>query len=215
MSSASPSGSTSGASGSLRVRSITGPALAVLASWALMLYLAPLAVGLAVGAIPLRLTSSGILFDQVAVTLNGYRLIVWSPVLTGLLLTALALKLPPSRVSTTLGIAGAALAGTMLVAGGLLGIGPGSTLLVGTELRWVWKLCAGAGGLAVGLVGTFLIRARAEDHALDFPALKRDILISGVVLGVVILLAAPGPLLGKTMTGVGSWLGSLVWVLGL
>jgi len=189
--------------------------LALIVGWSLMLYVVPLGVGLAVGAVPLRLLSSGILFDQVAVSLNGYRAIIWSPVLTGILLTVLADMRPPTRFLTALGIAGATFAGTLLLAGGVLGIGPGSLLLVGTELKWVLKLSLAAGGLAVGLVGPMLLKAKAEDHSIDFPALRRDYLISAVLLGALILLLGPGPILGKVMTGAGSWLGSLFWVVGL
>ena len=190
-------------------------ALALLVAWALMLYLVPLGVGLAVGAVPLRLISSGVLFDQIAVSLNGYRMIVWSPVVTGILLAILADLLTPNRFLTALGIAGATTAATMLLAGGVLGIGPGSLLLVGTDLRWIWKLCLAAGGLTVGLVGPMLLKAKAEDHSIDFPALRRGYLVGGLILGAVILLLGPGPILGKVMTGAGSWLGSLVWVAGL
>ena len=189
--------------------------LALIVGWWFMLYLVPLGVGLAVGAVPLRLLSSGILFDQVAVSLNGYRAILWSPVLTGVLLAILAERFPPTRFLTALGLAGATLAATMLLAGGVLGIGSGSLLLVGTELQWVWKICLAAGGLTVGLVGPTLLKARAEDHSLDFPALRREYLISAMILGALILLLGPGPILGKVMTGAGSWLGSLVWVAGL
>ncbi len=189
--------------------------LALIVGWSLMLYVVPLGVGLAVGAVPLRLLSTGILFDQVAVSLNGYRAIIWSPVLTGILLTVLADMRPPTRFLTALGIAGATFAGTLLLAGGVLGIGPGSLLLVGTELKWVLKLSLAAGGLAVGLVGPMLLKAKAEDHSIDFPALRRDYLISAVLLGALILLLGPGPILGKVMTGAGSWLGSLFWVVGL
>ena len=122
---------------------------------------------------------------------------------------------PPTRFLTALGIAGATFAGTLLLAGGVLGIGPGSLLLVGTELKWVLKLSLAAGGLAVGLVGPMLLKAKAEDHSIDFPALRRDYLISAVLLGALILLLGPGPILGKVMTGAGSWLGSLFWVVGL
>jgi hypothetical protein len=210
-----PTTKASGVPGLPRYRAAAAPALAVLVGWALMLYLAPYLVGVAVGAVPVRIISSGILFDQTAVSLNGYRLIIWSPLLTGLLLVLLALKRRPTSFLVALGLVGATVAGTLLVAGAGLGIGPGATLLVGTELRWVWKLCAVAGGIAVGLVGSFLIRARAEDQELDFAAIKRDLLLAGGLLGMILLLAAPGPLLGKAMTGAGSWLGSLVWVLAM
>lgn len=198
---------------------MTRPRIEVIAAvtlgWSLLLYIIPLGVGLGVGAVPLRLVSSGVLFDQMSVSLAGYRFLVWSPVIAGTIFSILALNLPPTRFNLALGIAGATIAATLLLIGGVVGIGPGSTLLVATELRWVWKICAGAAGLAIGLVGPQLIKARAEDHALDFPAIRRDMLLTGVVLGGVILLVAPGPLLGKAMTGAGSWFGSLVWVLGL
>jgi hypothetical protein len=180
-----------------------------------MLYLVPLGVGLAVGAVPLRLISSGILFDQVAVSLNGYRAIIWSPVVTGILLAIAASRLGPTPFRTSLGLAGATLAATLLLAGGVLGIGPGTLLLVGTDLRWIGKLCIAAGGLTVGLVGPMLLKADAEDHSLDFRAIRRHYLLTGIVLGAMILLLGPGPMLGKVMTGTGSWLGSLIWVLGL
>ncbi|MBW8772479.1 MAG: hypothetical protein JF590_04195, partial [Gemmatimonadetes bacterium] len=148
----------------------------------MMLYLVPLGVGLAVGAVPLRLISSGILFDQVAVSLNGYRAILWSPVVTGVLLALVADRLQPSRFVIALGLSGATLAATLLLAGGVLGIGPGSLLLVGTDLRWILKLCVGAGGLTVGLVGPMLLKARAEDSSIDFRALRRDFLLGGLLL---------------------------------
>lgn len=215
MTSERPSEQSPGVRGFPRWQVAIVPAVAILVGWSLMLYLVPLGVGLAVGAVPLRLVSSGILFDQVAVSLNGYRAIIWSPVLTGILLTVLADMRPPTRFLTALGIAGATFAGTLLLAGGVLGIGPGSLLLVGTELKWVLKLSLAAGGLAVGLVGPMLLKAKAEDHSIDFPALRRDYLISAVLLGALILLLGPGPILGKVMTGAGSWLGSLFWVVGL
>ena len=60
-----------------------------------------------------------------------------------------------------------------------------------------------------------LLKAGAEDHSLDFRAIRRDYLLSALVLGALILLLGPGPMLGKAMTGAGSWLGSLFWVVGL
>jgi hypothetical protein len=189
--------------------------IAVLVGWTLMLYLMPLGVGYTVGAFPLRLLSSGILWDQVAVSMTGFQLLTWSPVVTGTLLAALGLARGQRRFFVALGIVGATFAATELLLGGALGIGPGSALLIGVELKWVWKICLVAGGLAVGLVGTQLLKAQADDHSLDFMAIRRDLLLSGALLGALILLLAPGPLLGKVMTGAGSWLGSLVWVVGL
>ena len=209
------SASTSGVRGSSRFRTVGAPFLGVLLGWALLLYLAPLAAGYAVGAKPLRLISSGIMFDQAEISLNGYRLIVWSPVVVGILLGALALLRRPTRFGLTLGLVGTTIAATLLVLGGGIGIGPGATLLVGTELRWVWKLCIIAGGLAVGLVGPLLIKTLAEDHEIPVPPLKRSILLASAALGALILLAAPGPLVGKAMSGMGSWLGSVVWLAAL
>lgn len=183
--------------------------------WALLLYLVPLVAGLVVGAKPLRLISTGIMFDQAEVTLNGYRLIVWSPVVVGVVLGALALLRRPSRVGLTLGLVGTAIAATLLALGGGLGVGPGATLLVGTELQWVWKLCIIAAGLLVGLTGPLLIKTLAEDHEIPIPPLKRHIFLTSALLGALILLLAPGPLLGKVMAGMGSWLGSLVWLAAL
>ena len=196
-------------------RPILKTALGVLGAWALLLYLAPLAAGFAVGARPLRLISSGIMFDQADTTLNRYRLIVWSPVIAGLVLGALALLRRPTRFGLTLGLVGTAIAATLLVLGGGLGIGPGATLLVGTELRWVWKICIIAGGLAIGLVGPLLIKTLTEDHEIAIPPLKGSILLASGVLGALISLAAPGPLVGKVMSGIGSWLGSVVWLAAL
>lgn len=210
-----PIGSTFGVSGFPRLRLALAPLAAVLAAWTLQLYLVPLVVGRAVGGVPLRIISSGIQWDQSEVTLNGYRLIVWSPVVCGILLGTLALHRRPTRFSIALGLAATTLAATLLVVGGGLGIGPGTTLLVGTELRWVWKLCIVAGGLAVGLVGPVLIKTRGEDHEIDIPALKRNILLGAALLGALLLVLAPGPMLGKAMSGAGSWLGSLVWLVAL
>ena len=210
-----PTGSTFGVSGFARWRAGAAPFTAVALGWMLLLYLAPLAAGLAVGARPLRLISTGIMFDQAEVTLNGYRLIIWSPVVVGVVLGALALLRRPSRIGLTLGFVGTTVAATELTLGGGLGVGPSATLLVGTELQWVWKLCLIAVGLLIGLAGPLLIKTLAEDHQIPVPPLKRDIFLTSALLGALILLLAPGPLLGKAMAGMGSWLGSLVWLAAL
>ncbi|HVX88043.1 MAG TPA: hypothetical protein VG940_03885 [Gemmatimonadales bacterium] len=201
--------------GPSRLRLIAAPAVGVVLGWALLLYLVPLAAGLVAGARPLRLISTGIMFDQSELSLNGYRLIVWSPVVMGVVLGALALLRRPTRLGLTLGLVGSSIAATLLTLGGGLGIGPGATLLVGTELRWVWKICIIAAGLAVGLVGPLMIKTLAEDHEIAVPPLKHSILLTSAVLGALILLLAPGPMLGKAMSGAGSWLGSMVWLLAL
>jgi hypothetical protein len=210
-----PTSSIFGASGFARLRSAAAPFFGVLAGWALLIYVAPLAAGFTVGAKPLRLISTGIMFDQAEVTLNGYRLIIWSPVVVGVILGALALLRRPSRLGLTLGFVGTTIAATLLALGGGLGVGPGSTLLVGTELQWVWKLCIIAAGLLIGLAGPLLIKTLGEDHQIAIPPLKRDIFLASAVLGALILLFAPGPLLGKVTAGMGSWLGSLVWLAAL
>lgn len=210
-----PTSSTFGASGFARLRSAAAPFFGVSAGWALLLYIAPLAAGYVVGAKPLRVISTGIMFDQAEVSLNGYRLIVWSPVVVGVILGALALLRRPTRFGLALGLVGTTIAASLLVLGGGLGIGPGSTLLVGTELRWVWKLCIIAAGLLVGLAGPLLLKTLGEDHQIAIPPLKRDIFLTSALLGLLILFFAPGPLLGKAMAGMGSWLGSLVWLAAL
>jgi hypothetical protein len=192
-----------------------GPVLAVLVVWSTALYLVPLAVGVGVGAVPLRLISSGIMFDQTAVSFAGFMCIAWSPVAAGLGFAALGGKLAPTPFAIAAGILGATLAATLLLAGGVLGVGPGSTLLLGTEMRWLWKLSVGIVGLAVGLTAPMLLRARAEDHQLDFAAIKKGILLTGLLVAALLLAFGPGPLLGRGITGGGSWLGSLVWVLAL
>ncbi len=209
------SASPSGVPGCSRFQEAAAPFFGVLTGWALLLYLVPLAAGLVVGARPLRLISTGIMFDQAEVTLNGYRLIIWSPVVVGVIFGALALLRRPTRSGLTLGLVGTAIAATLLALGGGLGVGPGSTLLVGTELQWVWKLCIIAAGLLVGLAGPLLIKTLAEDHQIPIPPLKRGIFVTSALLGALILLFAPGPLLGKVMAGMGSWLGSLVWLAAL
>ena len=192
-----------------------GVVVAVIVGWVLLLYLIPLGVGLAVGAVPLRLISTGIFFDQSETSMAGYRAILWAPIVAGILMGIAGILLRPSRWGIALGLVGSTFAGTLLIAGGGLGIGPAGTLLLGTDLRWIWRFCVVAGGLAVGFVGPLLLRTEAEDHQLDFKSLRRQILLTGLVLGALILVFAPGPILGKVMAGVGSWLGSLVWVLGL
>lgn len=191
------------------------PLLALVLAWALLIYLVPLGVGLAVGAVPLRLVSSGIFFDQTQTSLLGYRLILWGPVIAGTLCALVGLLLSPSRFVLSLGIVGATFAATLLVVGGGLGIGPAGTLLIGTDLRWIWRTCVVAAGLVLGLAGAVLLRTRAEDHAVEFPKLRRELLLAGAGTGVLILLLSPGPFLGKLMAGFGSWLGSLVWMVGL
>ena len=190
-------------------------AVVVAAGWSALLYLIPLGVGLAVGAVPLRLISSGIFFDQSATSMAGYRAILWGPIVAGILLGIPAVLARPSRWGIALGIVGTTFAGTLLVVGGGLGIGPAGTLLIGTDLRWIWRFCVVMGGLTTGLVGPLLLRTTAEDHHLDFRAIRRDMLVTGALLGALILLLAPGPFLGKLMAGVGSWLGSMVWIVGL
>src|SRR5689334_17721413 len=166
-------------------------ALTVAVLWGALLYLVPIAVGYAVGATPLRLMSSGILFEQSEVSLAGYRLILWSPVVVGAALMVFALRRAPAVVPVTAGIVGTTFAATLLTLGGVLGIGMGGLLLVGTDIRWIWKLCLGFGGVALGLAGTQLIKARAEDHDLPWTQLKRGILLGGALVGVGILLLAP------------------------
>ena len=191
------------------------PALAVVLAWALLIYLVPLAVGLAVGAVPVRVISSGIFFDQTQTSLLGYRLILWGPVIVGSLCMVAGLVMAPSRFVLALGLVGATFAATLLVLGGGFGIGPAGTLLIGTDLRWIWRTCVVGAGLVLGLAGAVLLRTRAEDHAVDFPTLRREILLTGVGAGVLILLLAPGPFLGKVIAGFGSWLGGLVWLVAL
>ena len=190
-------------------------AVTVTIGWSMLLYLIPLGVGLAVGAVPLRLISSGIFFDQSGTSMAGYRAILWAPIIAGVLMGIAALLLRPSRWGITLGIVGTTFAGTLLVVGGGLGIGPSGTLLLGTDLRWIWRFCVVLAGLTIALVGPLLLRTEAEDQKLDFKSLRREILLTGMVLGALILLLAPGPLLGKVMAGVGSWLGSMVWIVGI
>jgi hypothetical protein len=140
---------------------------------------------------------------------------LWGPVAVGTGLGIAGFLMRPTRFGVTLGVVGSAFAGTLLVVGGGLGIGPGGNLLIGTELRWVWRICIVCIGLVIGLAGPALLGTHADDHSLDFRALRRAILLSGAVLGVLILLLTPGPFVGKVMAGMGSWLGSLVWVVGL
>lgn len=167
------------------------------------------------GATPLRVSSGGILFDLAPVTLGGYRTLILAPIVAALGTGVLALFLRPSRVAIALGILGFTFAGTELVIGGGLGIGPAGQVLIGTEWRWIWRICVVAVGLLLALVGAIFVRTHGEDHQVPFPPIRRDLLLSGLVIGALILLLSPGPMLGKVMTGFGSWLGSLVWVAGL
>jgi hypothetical protein len=196
-------------------RRLLAPALAVALVWVTALYLVPLAVGIGVGAIPVRLVSSGILFDHTAVSFAGFMGIVWGPVIAGLLFAALAMRLAATPFRTSLGIIGATLAATLMVAGGALGVGPGSTLLLGTELRWVWRLSIGLAGMAVGLAVPMLLKAHAEGHSLDLATIKKGMVLGGLVVAVLMFAFGPGPILGRAITAGGSWLGSLAWILAL
>lgn len=190
-------------------------AAVVLIGWALLLYLLPLGVGLAVGAVPLHLISTGIFFDQSATSMAGYRAILWAPIVVGATVGILGVTLRPTRLILSAGLVGSTLAATFLVVGGGLGIGPAGTILLGTDLRWIWRLCLVGAGLVAGFLVPVLLRTRAEDHQVDFASIRRELLMSGAIFGAIILAFAPGPLLGKVLSAIGSWLGSLVWIVGL
>ena len=192
-----------------------GVAVVVLLSWALLLYVIPLGVGLAVGAVPLHLVSTGIFFDQSATSMAGYRAILWAPIIVGAGMGILGMVLRPTRLVLAAGLVGSTVAATFLVVGGGLGIGPAGTILLGTDLRWIWRLCLVGAGLLAGLLVPVLLRTRAEDHQVDFGSIRRELLLSGALFGALILAFAPGPLLGKVLSAIGSWLGSLVWIVGL
>ena len=196
-------------------RALVAPALAVPLAWVLVLYAVPLLVGYAVGAVPVRLVSSGIMFDHAEVSLAGFRAITWSPVVAGILISLVGHRDRTSPFLISLSIIGATLAATLLAAGGTLGVGPGSLLLVGAELKWIWKIVLLFSGLTMGLVAPQLLKAHAEDNQFDIGVIKRGILLGGIVAGALILLFGPGPMLGRAITGGGSWLGSVVWVVGL
>jgi hypothetical protein len=196
-------------------RAFLRPALAVPLAWVLSLYVAPLLVGWGVGAVPVRLVSSGIMFDQTAVSLAGFRAITWSPVVVGILISLIGHRAKTSPFLIAFSTIGATLAATLLVAGGTLGLGPGSLLLVGTELKWIWRIVLLFSGLVMGLVAPQLLKAHAEDQEFDIGVMKRGMLLGGVAAGVLMLAFGPGPILGRAITGGGSWLGSLVWVVAL
>ena len=205
----------SGVSGFPRLRTAAAPALALVAGWALLLYLVPLGVGIAAEAVPIRLVSSGIFFDLSATSIAGYRAILWGPIVAGLLMWGAGMVLRPSRGAIALGVVGSTYAATLLVAGGGLGIGPGGMLLTGTDIRWVWRICVITGGLAIGLAGPLILGTRADDLPGGQASVRRVLLLSGAALGAMLLLFGPGPILGKVMAGIGSWLGSLLWMSGL
>ena len=83
------------------------------------------------------------------------------------------------------------------------------------EIKWVWKIVATGLGLVAGLAIPQLIKARAEDMQVDFRAVKRGLLVGGLLFGIALALVLPGGWLGKTTAGFGSWGGSLLWVLML
>ena len=205
----------SGVPGFPRFGALPAVPRAVVLGWMLLLYLVPLGVGLAVGGRPLRLISSGILWDQTEVSLNGFRAILWSPVLCGVLFFLTAARRRTHPFLLALGLVGVTYAATLLTVGGVLGIGPGGMLLVGTELKWVWKTTLAAAGLALGTMGPLWLKTAAEDHEVPVAPIKRQLLVTAALTGALILLLAPGPVLGKVMTGAGSWLGSLVWLVAL
>jgi len=196
-------------------RALLAPALAVPLAWVLSLYAAPLLVGWAVGAVPIRLVSSGIMFDQTAVSLAGFRAITWSPVVLGILISLVGHRAKTSPFLIAFSTIGATLAATLLIAGGTLGVGPGSLLLVGAELKWIWKIVLFFSGLVMGLVAPQLLKAHAEDNQFDPKVIRNGMVWGGVAAGALMLAFGPGPVLGRAITGGGSWLGSLVWVVPL
>jgi len=196
-------------------RALLLPAAAVPLAWGLSLYVAPLLVGWAVGAVPVRLISSGIMFDQTMVSLAGFRAITWSPVVVGVLLSLVGHRAKSSPFLIAFSIIAATLAATLLVAGGALGVGPGSLLLVGTELKWIWRIVLLFSGLVMGLVAPQLLKAHAEDHAFDFRMIKKGMLLGGIAAGGLMLAFGPGPVLGRAITGGAGWFGSLIWVVAL
>jgi hypothetical protein len=194
---------------------LSAPLLAAPLAWLACLYLAPLAVGYAVGAVPIRLISSGIMFDQTAVSLGGFRAITWSPVVVGILISLIGHRARTSPFLIAFSTIGATLAATLLIAGGALGVGPGSLLLVGAELKWIWRIVLLLAGLVMGLVAPQLLKAHAEDNQFDPKEIRRGMLWGGLAAGALVLALGPGPILGRAITGGGSWLGSLVWVVAL
>ena len=189
--------------------------MTLVGAWTVFLVLAPLLVARFAGAVPLRFTTGGILFDLSAVGLGGYRALLLAPIIAALTCGVAGLLLRPTRASVALGMIGFTFAGTELVLGGGLGVGPAGQILIGTDLRWVWRICAVAIGLVIALTGAVFVRTHGEDHEVQFAPIRRDLLLTGVIVGALILCLSPGPMLGKVMSGVGSWLGSLVWVVGL
>lgn len=192
------------------------PAIAAVgAAWATLLLVVPWCVGTLIGAEPLRLHSAGILFDFTGVSLGGFRTLAWAPVVVGLSFSLLSLRATPRPFEYALGVIGATYAASILLFGVLLGIGPGNAILVGAEIKWVWRLVATGLGLVAGLAVPQLVKARAEDMQVDFRVVKRGVLVGGLLFGVVLALLLPGGWLGKTTAGFGSWWGSLLWVLAL
>jgi hypothetical protein len=165
--------------------------------------------------VPIRLISSGIMFDQSEVSLSGFRAITWSPVIVGILLSLVGHRDRTSPALIAFSTIAATLAATLLIAGGVLGVGPGSLLLVGTELKWIWRIVLLLAGLVMGLVAPQLLKAHAEDKEFDPKEIRRGMLWGGLVAGGLILALGPGPILGRAITGGGSWLGSLAWVVAL
>jgi hypothetical protein len=188
---------------------------AVGAAWGLLLLIVPWSVGTFVGAEPLRLHAAGILFDYTGVSLAGFRTLAWAPIVVGVSFSLLTLRATPRPFEYALGLIGATYAASHLVFGALLGIGPGSAILIGAEIKWVWKIVATGLGLVAGLAIPQLIKARAEDMQVDCSGVKRGLLVGGLLFGIVLALVLPGGWLGKTTAGFGSWGGSLLWVLML